>query len=539
MLKNIESRNPYLVNNTFRKYLYPILISSVTLSLGAFSDAIVVGNLLGHKGLSAINLAIPILQLANSFITLIFVGGSIVVSRAIGANDLSEVRSWFSTTLFAAGIFSLIVIVIGNVFLDHIVRIICSAEELRSFVKDYVGILLCWGIPIFTFSIGLCGYARVDSSPKLVTIAMIAANLINLVLDIVFIRYFQMGIKGAAIASCVGFTAGILIPLIHFTSKRNHLFLGKIKPIKEWKVMLYYGGATALSSLLISVKIFSINAIVSSALGVFGLSIIAVCISTLSLIGLFIGGFSQTMQIVCSAMIGSQDQYGYRETLYTTMKNMTICLLVPSLFIMFFPGIYGDLFGISTVENHTQLVTGLRLFVLSIPLIGVNCLVMMVYQLANRPVMAFVIAFTQSLLVIPFMYLLQNWGEIPLWMSFVISEVVVTLIIVACRVPLFPKWKGRILFQTSQRVYDKENIRLEVADLPLSCRLQEKLYCDIDHIVASSGKWSHLDIIVGEENDKIVLLVRDNAPFNPERTLVLGLNQISKSYDLRVDHTAI
>lgn len=529
-------RNPSLVNNTFKRYLYPILISSMAVSIGAIADGIIVGNLLGEKALSAINISLPILQLAISIMTLIFTGGSILISKAIGRNDTAEIGSWFSTTLLAAAVFSLVIMAIGIFFTDSIVKIMCPIPELQPFVKDYAEVLLCAGIPIFTFATGLCVYITADSSPALETTALVVANVVNIVLDYVFIRYFDMGIEGASIALCIGFTIAIAIASTHLFKKRNRLFFGKLKKIKELKTLFLYGGPASLNLFMLSVKIFFINNIISTAIGLSGVTTMAICLGALALTNLFTNGFSQTMQVICGVMIGSGDQYGCKRTLSITLKYLLICLSVISLGIALFPGEYAGIFGVQIAEQNHDMIVWLRIFAASIIFAEINYLIMMVYQVAGRSKMAFFIAIAQSLLVIPIMYLFRNFGAIPLWSSFVVSEVLIALIVLVCRIPLSPQWSKTVLFQTSLRKYDREPLFAQIhtaLEPHADSLLREKICRDMDLLLTTPGNWSRADLLVlHQDRTQIEILIRDNAPFDSQRTLVLGLNQISKSYEI-------
>ena len=89
---------------------------------------------------------------------------------------------------------------------------------------SYVKIMLLTE-PLYLILPGLAVFIRSDGSPKLASVSLIIANVVNLGCDILFIKYMDMGIAGAAWATAAGFMCGVLISLVHLFQPLNSFFL--------------------------------------------------------------------------------------------------------------------------------------------------------------------------------------------------------------------------------------------------------------------------------------------------------------------------
>src|SRR5574344_2322179 len=94
--------------------------------------------------------------------------------------------------------------------------------------------------------------------------------LLNLTLDVVFIKYGDMGVVGSAWAYNVGFIVGSIILSSHFLLRRNHLKPGRIYPPRNWREMIRMGLPMTVLQMLTAIKIASVNGIVCDHIGTNG-----------------------------------------------------------------------------------------------------------------------------------------------------------------------------------------------------------------------------------------------------------------------------
>ena len=426
----IDKRNPYLINRTFKTYFIAAMLSSMALSLGVVVDGVIVGNLLGPDALSAVNLAAPVMQLFTAIYQLINVGGVILSAMAIGKQKFDEVHRIFSLSMAFNVTVGFLSVFAGLFFLDDIVRLLCSSIELQPLVKEYVGIVL-WSSPVYIILPGLCEYLCADSNPKLASVALIVANVVNLGLDVLFISVFSLGVFSAALATGIGFLVGLCIASTHFLKKERILHI--VKPAFKQKTarLLLTGLPLAMASILLTIRLLSVNNIILYSLGAAGISILSVCFNLLMIATMFVGGTVQTIQPIAGVLYGSEDFKGVRMAVRTAVKTMTVCLMLFLILLSIAPGFLSSLFGLSGTALIVQARPAIRLFALSIPLFGLNYLLMAIFQLGGRNKFSILVSCLQALMVIPVMLLatLSN-HEALIWLSFALGELLVLGMIV-------------------------------------------------------------------------------------------------------------
>ena len=206
------NRNSALLGKKFNEYLLPAILSAMSILLASFVDGIIVSKLISPDALSAVNLAEPVILFFQALFFLFGIGGLISISRALGERDSRKANVLFTLAAIGAVIVSVVVTVVGTVFKDGIVSLVCNEQKLTKMVSDYVSYSIYGSafiiiIPTFVFLM------RVDGLPKFSSAILIVSNAVNLVMDIFYIGALGMGIKGAALATVTGYAVGSLMVL--------------------------------------------------------------------------------------------------------------------------------------------------------------------------------------------------------------------------------------------------------------------------------------------------------------------------------------
>jgi len=421
----MPKRDPYLVNKTFKSYLFATVLASMALSLGVVVNGIIVGNILGPAALSAVNLTAPVIQFFNALYLLFNVGGAILMAMAIGKQKFEEVNRIFSLSMTLNVVLGVLIAAVGVLFLDDVVRLLCSNIDLQPLVKEYVRVIL-WSAPVYIILPGLCVYVRTDGNPKLASFALIIANVVNLGLTLLFISVFSWGIFSASLATVTGFFVGIVVVSTHFLKKKRMIHF--CKPVLRQKigVLILTGLPLALASVLMTVRLLSVNHIILNTLGTAGISILAVCFNLLMISGMFIGGTVQTMQPVAGVLYGAEDFKGVRIAIKAALKTLAFCLLPLLVLLLIVPGFFAGLFGLSEAALLIQAKSAIRLFAFCMPLYGLNYLMMAVFQLSGRNKFSIIVSCTQALMVVPVMLLFAFLDfELLIWFSFALGELLV------------------------------------------------------------------------------------------------------------------
>ena len=554
-------RSPYLINRAFNSYVISTMLAAVATNLGLVIDGIIVGNLLGTNGLSAVNLATPLSQFFLTFQLWLNTGIAMLSAESIGSGDKRRASSYLSFAILCNLAIGVIFIFCGIAFPDQITSMLCSSKDLMQLTRSYSRVMLLTA-PVYLLLPGLAVFVRSDGSPRLASASMIVANVVNLCCDIIFIKYFGWGIAGAAWATALGFAVGIVMLCSHFFSKKNSFTLNLNFSDISFARTFSIGLAPALWSLLMTLRIFSINHIVMSFLGAAAVGVFAVCYNMQRIVALFISGTSQTLQPVGSLLIGLGDTTGVKMAINTALKTLIELLIVVCAVIFIFPVQIAGIFGLKDPSQLQMVVSAIRIVVPSFIFFGFSYLLIIVYQLTKRLTLSIVLSSLQALLIIPVMLFLAKVDPNTIWWSFLISEVLVfaliaiySAIVSKGRLEMFtllPKKtnaddsllefsfnaktdKVADLLGSVDEFLDKSKIdESTVVRVRLCC---EELAVNVIHFGfphKTRGK-SMIDIRILVDDSRVKLAISDNGiPFNPiqyDSKTGLGLLLVKKSCD--------
>ena len=203
-------------NKEFWRFLWSSILIALSACLGNVVDSIIVGNLIGEDGVSAINLSKPVTQFMFTVSMLLATGAGMLVGMELGKKDYHRASSFFTLSTASSLLFGLLMSLCGLFSTDAITGWLCSNEQLYGGLRDYLFPLLL-GAPTFMLSWALATMVGVDGSPRLVSIAILIDNAVNLSCDIVFIQWLGWALKdplsppssatSLALSSCAGISA--------------------------------------------------------------------------------------------------------------------------------------------------------------------------------------------------------------------------------------------------------------------------------------------------------------------------------------------
>ncbi len=425
-------RSDILTNRIFKRYFLPTILMTMALSMGIIVDGIIVGNKLGSEALAIVNLSTPIVLGFNSIYVLMGVGGSILAAIAIGQRNGGNAISYFQQAVWMMLILSAIVVVFGLIFHTRIAGFIAGDTGLEAKLIPYIKILFL-GAPLMIIVPGIACFIRTDNNPRLASIVLIVANVVNLIFDLIYLFVFNMGVEGAALATITGYGAGFLIVATYLLKEKVTFRIKKPEMISKTKALkiIAAGLPPALTTLFLFLKIFLINIIVINTLGKSGMAVFSVCLSCLAFVSMFISGAAQTISPIIGVLHGEQDQQGIKFTIFRTFKIVGLASLLLIALFEIFPSQVLQFFGIGTESELVLGVQAIRIFSLSLLGTAVNVVLMYYFQIIQQKKISMLIAVAQGfLLVVPLAFVFSKiWGGSGIWIAFGISEVC-TLIIV-------------------------------------------------------------------------------------------------------------
>ena len=220
-------RNAFLINKKIHQYILPGVLMTVAMQLGNVVDGMIVGNLLGAEAMAAIEISMPVLLLLQMAAMMLAMGGAAEAAVLLGKRDMEKAGGVFTASLAAGLAVSMFFALFTPILPGPLAMLLAGNDALAELAEPYMMVNFA-GIPILTVAIIFCYFMNADNHPQLGSALFIIANVVNLVLDFVFIQSFHMGMAGSALSTVIGYLTGMVTVAIYFRSKQRMLRLQKL-----------------------------------------------------------------------------------------------------------------------------------------------------------------------------------------------------------------------------------------------------------------------------------------------------------------------
>ena len=184
------------------EFSIPMLIGNVAQQFYNTADSIVVGRFIGDNALAAVGSAGPVLHLLLVLFVGIAVGAGIMVSQYFGAKDRSNLSRTIGTCITLTAIASITIMVVGPLVSRPLLILLNTPPSIIDWCTGYLNIFFL-GSAGFSYYNILSGVLRGLGDSFSALVYLLAATLLNVVLDIVFVAQFNMGVPGVALATVI------------------------------------------------------------------------------------------------------------------------------------------------------------------------------------------------------------------------------------------------------------------------------------------------------------------------------------------------
>ncbi|MCR5467942.1 MAG: MATE family efflux transporter [Lachnospiraceae bacterium] len=183
-------------------FTIPMLIGNIAQQLYNTVDSIIVGRFVGDNALAAVGSAGPIFNLFLVLFIGISVGAGIVVSQYFGARDRDKISRSVGACITVTGMSVLFIMVVAPFFIKPLLGLLNTPETIIDSCFFYLLILSLGAAGPAYFNI-LSGVLRGLGDSVSALIYLLVSTVINIVLDYVFVAYFNLGVGGVALATVI------------------------------------------------------------------------------------------------------------------------------------------------------------------------------------------------------------------------------------------------------------------------------------------------------------------------------------------------
>ena len=208
------------------KFSLPMLISVIFQQIYNIADTVIAGTYINSDALAAIGASYPITMIFIAVATGINIGASVIISQLFGGSHFEKMKTAVFTSLVTTIILSIIITILGVLFCDSILSVLKTPDGIFEDSSIYLEIYI-FGM-FFLFLYNICNGVFValgDSKTPLCF--LIVSSILNILLDIIFVEYFQMGISGIAWATFIAQGVSSLFSAFILMRKLYYLKCGK------------------------------------------------------------------------------------------------------------------------------------------------------------------------------------------------------------------------------------------------------------------------------------------------------------------------
>ena len=213
----------------FFKYILANVISSLGVSVYILIDTLFISKGMGSEGLAALNLSLPVFNFLNGFGLMLGMGGGSKFSMLYCRTERKETDAVYTNAFFAMLAIAAVFEILGIFFSKQVTRLLGADASIFAMSHSYIKKVLLFS-PAFLMNNLMACFMRNDSAPRLAMLGLLSGSLVNVILDYVFIFRLDMGMSGAALATCIAPFVSMAVMSIHVITGWNAFSLRAMLP---------------------------------------------------------------------------------------------------------------------------------------------------------------------------------------------------------------------------------------------------------------------------------------------------------------------
>lgn len=412
------------------KQAVPASIGILFMSINILVDTIFVGQWIGSLAIAAVTVVLPITFLISSLGMAIGIGGSSIISRALGAKDKEKAYRTFGNQIMMTLVLALFFVLIGFLFSDEILLLFGANGDILKPAKEFfIPVLI--GVPFLALCMMGNNVIRAEGKAKFAMMAMIIPAFGNIFLDIIFIKFMNMGMFGAALATtisyimCFAFILWFFIKKSELKPSTNHyrFDFSLVKEISSLGLVTFSRqGVVSILAIIVNHTLFVFGG--EHSVVVYGI------ISRMLMFALFpILGITHGFLPIAGYNYGAENYTRVKETISISIKYAAFLATFIFILILVFAKPIVSVFT-NDADVIAETPDALRWVFAATPIIALQLIGAAYFQAAGKAIPALLLTLTkQGFFLIPLVLILPNYfGIFGVWVAFPIADVLSTLI---------------------------------------------------------------------------------------------------------------
>lgn len=414
-------------------YSLPAVVGTLVMSLYNVIDRIFIGQGVGTEAIAGLAITFPVMNVSAALGVLIGAGAAARVSIMLGARDREGAQLVLGNSLTLILINATIYLSLFAIFLDDILAAFGASPASLPYARDFMQWILP-GMLVMNVTFSFNNVMRASGYPVKAMITMFIGAGMNVILAPIFIFLFDMGIKGAAIATDISMTCSMVFVMAHFFQKKSTLRFHRGTFGLRWPIVLGIIGIGAAPS-LVNLAGSAINVIINKTLILHGgdHAVAAAGITTTytSLLVMIVIGICQGMQPIIGYNYGAGRLDRLKRTFWLATGAGSVVCTVGCVLGLSFPALISRAF---TVDTKLISVTSnaFSLMLWAFWMVGFQVVATTFFQSIGKVGKSIFLSLTrQVIFLIPLLlWLPRLWQLDGVWLSFPISDTCATIVTV-------------------------------------------------------------------------------------------------------------
>ena len=318
--KNLEVFSSMPVPKAVMKNALPAMAAMLMVLVYNLADTFFIGQTHNALLVAAVSLATPVYLIFMSIGTLFGIGGTSVISRALGEGRKEKARKSCAFCFWGCVFVGILLAALILIFIDPILNLIGASADTYEYAKSYLSIIVFAG-PFVLISNCYGNVIRTEGESGKAMLGLLLGNLVNVILDPIFILVLGLDIKGAAIATVIGNIVGAGFYISYFLKGKSMLSIS----LKDFTVkqgiaasVLAIGVPAALGDALMSVSQIIINSQMAHY-GDMAVAGMGVAMKVITITGMICMGLGQGVQPILGYCVGAKTWKRFKEVFKFTI----------------------------------------------------------------------------------------------------------------------------------------------------------------------------------------------------------------------------
>nr|WP_300003003.1 MATE family efflux transporter [Tissierella sp.] len=394
---------------------FPAITAQIINLLYNLVDRVYIGHIpeVGATALTGVGVTFPIIMLISAFASLVSMGGAPKASIMMGKGDKDSAEAILGNSASALVIISLILTAIVLFFAEDMLLTFGASKNTISYGLDYIRIY-AFGTIFVQLALGLNAFITAQGFAKISMLTVTIGAVINIILDPIFIFYFNMGVRGAAIATIISQGISAIWVIKFLTGDKTILKIKKDNLKIDPKILLPTL-ALGLSPFIMQSTESLITVLFNSSLQKYGGDLAVGSMTILTSVMQFsllpLVGLTQGAQPIISFNFGARNRDRVKKSFLILLKS---CLVYSTLVwgaVMLFPQIFIKAFT-SDIDLINLTIPSIRIFMAVSLIFGIQLACQQTFiSLGNAKTSIFLALLRKLILLIPLIYILPMFFE--------------------------------------------------------------------------------------------------------------------------------